>query len=85
MSVSDEGGLQVIIPDEEEGTHYKVNMSAGADGTMQVWMQNAAGEVMSMEMGDWEDDEPTVGLFGLTNEVRGSNFAVLVSTFKQFQ
>ena len=71
MSVNDDGGLEVLIPDDEEdGMYYKLNMSSGADGSMRVWTEGAAGEQVDVDLADWEDDdeEPTVGLFGLTNE-----------------
>lgn len=69
MSVNDDGRLEVLIPDDEEdGMYYKLNLSSGADGSMRVWTEGANGEQMDMVLDDWEDDEPTVGLFGLTNE-----------------
>lgn len=69
MSVNDDGGLEVLIPDDEEdGMFYKLNLSSGADGTMRVWTEGADGEQMDMVLENVEDGEPTVGLFGLTNE-----------------
>ena len=76
MNVNDEGGLEILLPDdEEEGMYYKLNMSSGPDGTMQIWTELANGEKMAMETGDfnWENDEPTVGLYGLTNEGTAGN------------
>mmetsp|Transcript_16953 Transcript_16953/g.27193 ORF Transcript_16953/g.27193 Transcript_16953/m.27193 type:complete len:379 (+) Transcript_16953:188-1324(+) len=69
MSVSEGGGLEVLIEDDEEaGMFYKLNMSSGGDGSMRVWTEGADGEQVDMKLDDVEDHEPTVGLFGLTNE-----------------
>jgi len=54
--------------DEEAGMFYKLNMSSGGDGSMRVWTEGADGEQVDMKLDDVEDHEPTVGLFGLTNE-----------------
>lgn len=71
MSVNDAGGLEVLVPDDEEpGMYYKLNMSSNEDGSMAVWTEGADGERLDVDLSGqaYDDDEPTVGLFGLTNE-----------------
>ena len=44
MSVNDDGGLAVLIPDpDEEDTYYKLNMTS-RDGTMSVWAEGSDGK-----------------------------------------
>ena len=65
MSVNDDGGLAVLIPDpDEEDTYYKLNMTS-RDGTMSVWAQGSDGEKVEYGVGDGWEDEDRVGYFGI--------------------
>ena len=66
MSVNDDGGLEVLIPDpDEDGTYYKLNMSSREDGTMAVWAVGADGETVEYASADWDDESDRVGYFGI--------------------
>ena len=70
MSVNDDGGLEVLIPDpDEDGTYYKLNMSSREDGTMAVWAEGADGGVVEYAAEDWDDGD-RVGYFGIPVEQR---------------
>ena len=50
MSVNDDGGLEVLIPDpDEDGMYYKLNMSSREDGTMAVWAEEPTTRPGSMQ------------------------------------
>mmetsp|Transcript_10033 Transcript_10033/g.39184 ORF Transcript_10033/g.39184 Transcript_10033/m.39184 type:complete len:398 (-) Transcript_10033:38-1231(-) len=72
MSVNDDGGLEVLIPDpDEDGTYYKLNMSSREDGTMAVWAEGAEGDVVEYNGDRWDDaDDNRVGYFGIPVEQR---------------
>lgn len=71
MSVNDDGGLEVLIPDpDEDGTYYKLNMSSREDGTMAVWAEGADGETVEYASADWDDESDRVGYFGIPVEQR---------------
>ncbi len=71
MSVNDDGGLEVLIPDpDEDGTYYKLNMSSREDGTMAVWAEGADGGVVEYAADDWDDGDVVVGYFGIPVEQR---------------
>jgi curved DNA-binding protein CbpA len=74
MSVNEEGGLEVLIPDDEApGMYYKLNMSSKEDGSMSVWTEGVDGQRVEVELGDADgwDDEPAPGVFGLPAERAG--------------
>ena len=72
MSVNEEGGLEVLIPDDEApGMYYKLNMSSKADGSMSVWTEGVDGERVEVELGELEDEPPRPGVFGLPAERAG--------------
>ena len=73
MSVNEEGGLEVLIPDDEApGMYYKLNMSSKEDGSMAVWTEGADGERVEVELGELDlDEEPAPGVFGLPAERAG--------------
>ena len=74
MSVNEEGGLEVLIPDDEApGMYYKLNMSSKEDGSMAVWTEGADGQRVEVELGDADgwDDDPAPGVFGLPAERAG--------------
>ena len=73
MSVNEEGGLEVLIPDDEApGMYYKLNMSSKEDGSMAVWTEGADGERVEVELGELDlDEEPAPGVFGLPAERGG--------------
>lgn len=68
MRVTDAGGLEVLVPDDEEpGVYYKLNMSSNPDGSMAVWTEGADGERMDVDLAEMGADEPPPpGMFGLT-------------------
>lgn len=74
MSVNEEGGLEVLIPDDEApGMYYKLNMSSKEDGSMSVWTEGVDGQRVEVELGDadWDAEEPAPGVFGLPAERAG--------------
>ena len=74
MSVNEEGGLEVLIPDDEApGMYYKLNMSSKEDGSMSVWTEGVDGERVEVELGELgdPDEEPAPGVFGLPAERAG--------------
>ena len=73
MSVNEEGGLEVLIPDDEApGMYYKLNMSSKEDGSMAVWTEGADGERVEVELGELDlEEEPAPGVFGLPAERAG--------------
>ena len=77
MSVNEEGGLEVLIPDDEApGMYYKLNMSSKEDGSMAVWTEGADGERVEVELGELDlDEEPAPGVFGPA-EPRGRDRAL---------
>ena len=74
MSVNEEGGLEVLIPDDEApGMYYKLNMSSKEDGSMAVWTEGADGERVEVELSELDlDEEPAPGVFGLPAERAGA-------------
>lgn len=70
MRVTDAGGLEVLVPDDEEpGVYYKLNMSSNPDGSMAVWTEGADGERLDVDLAEMGAEEPPPpGMFGLTAE-----------------
>jgi hypothetical protein len=73
MRVNDEGGLEVLIPDDEKpGMFFTLNMSSGEDGRVSVWTEGADGSRVEVDSGGSElaDGDPAPGVFGLPAERR---------------
>jgi hypothetical protein len=69
MSVNPDGGLEVLIPDDETpGVYYKLNMSGTPDGSMRVWTEGEGGDQVDVVLGEDDDGverEPAMGVFGV--------------------